>query len=467
MATSRRWWVFAIVSLALFMGMLDNLVVTTALSSIQKSLHASVADLEWTINAYTLAFTILMIPAAALGDRIGHRTVLLAGVALFTLGSVGSALSTTGTTLALARAVQGVGGAAITPLTLTILVRAFPERQRAAALGLWSGVSGLGLAMGPLIGGIIVNGLAWNAVFWVNVPIGALLLVLGAWQLPNTRGVKQPFDYLGSVLVGLGLLGVVYGLIRGNSLGWTSPQILAALIGGGVGLAAFVVRERFARAPMLSLSLFRSRGFSVANVVGFVMSFGMFGIIWLITLYIQQVQGASPLRAGLETMPWTGTIMLTAPLAGILAGRVGSRPLVVMGMAAQAIALARIAAISTPTTPYADLLPAFILGGLGMGLSFAPLSAAVMYRLGEDRQGQASSAYNTIRELGGVFGISVLGAIFQHIVTGPTLFMTGFHTAVVAGACILAGGTGLALLLPGRAAAVALPAEMVASAAAE
>ena len=455
MTASQRWWSFAVVSLALFMAMLDNLVVTTALPAIQRALHAAIPDLEWTVNAYTLAFTVLMLPAAALGDRFGHRRMLLTGVALFTLGSAAAALSASATGLILARALQGVGGAFITPLTLTILTRAFPAERRAAAIGLWSGVSGLGLAAGPLVGGAIVNGWTWNAVFWLNVPIGLALLVLGRLRLPETRGARQHLDLPGAALVGAGLLALVYGLIRGNTLGWGSAGIVGALAGGLLLLGAFIWRERVAAAPMLDLRLFAARGFAVANAIGFLMAFGMFGSIWLLTLFLQQAQGASPLRAGLETMPWTGTIMLVAPVAGILAGRIGSRPLVLAGMALQAVSLAWIGVVAVATTPYASLLPAFILGGLGMGLSFSPLSEAVMGAVAGARQGQASGSYNTLRELGGVFGVAILGAVFQRVAPAPMQFLAGFHAAVFAGAVVLAVGAVAALLLPRRVGAIA------------
>jgi len=253
----------------------------------------------------------------------------------------------------------------------------------------------------------------------------------------------------------------VYGLIRGNTVGWGSGEIVGALAAGVALTLLFLVRERRARAPMLDLGLFAARGFSVANAVGFLMSFGMFGSIFLITLFVQQAQGASPLRAGLMTMPWTGTIMLVAPFAGILAGRIGSRPVVVAGMAAQAVALARIGAVATATTPYTDLLPAFILGGLGMGLAFAPLSEAVLSAVSGARQGQASGAYNTMRELGGVFGVAVLGAVFQHVAPTPQApgqFVDGFRAAVLAGAGVLAVSVLIATLLPARARAAATPA---------
>lgn len=448
MESRRRWWTFAVVSIALFMGMLDNLVVTTALPSIRRALGASVADLEWTVNAYTLAFTILMIPAAALGDRFGRRRTFLTGVAIFTAGSTLAALSSSATLLAIARATQGIGGAFITPMTLTILIGVFPISQRAAAIGLWSGVSGLGLAAGPLIGGAIVEGLDWSAIFWVNVPIGLALLVLGRLQLAESWGDRRPLDWPGIAFVGSGLFGIVYGLVRGGADGWGNPRIVGALIAGGLLLVAFLIRERTAHHPMIDLAFFGRRGFSIANIVGFLMSFGMFGSVFFITLFIQDVRGASPLRAGLQTMPWTGTIMLVAPLAGIVAGRIGSRLPLVVGMACQAIALAWLGFAAEATTPYLHLLPAFILGGLGMGLAFAPLSNAVMAAIPGSGQGQASGVYNTVRELGGVFGVAVLGAVFQHLVTSPERFTSAFHTVLLVGATVLAGGTAIATLLP-------------------
>jgi EmrB/QacA subfamily drug resistance transporter len=450
MTVTRRWWTFAIVSIALFMGMLDNLVVTTALPAIQHALKAGVSDLEWTVNAYTLAFAVLMIPAAALGDRFGRRRILLLGVALFTAGSAAAALSNSASALTMARALQGIGAAGIMPLTLTILTAAFPPEKRAAAIGLWSGVSGLGLAAGPLVGGAIVSGWSWNAVFWVNVPVGIALLVLGSLRLEESHGDIQPLDFPGIALIGGGLTGVVYGLVRGNELGWSNARIVASLIAGTVLVIGFLVRERSAAHPMLDLNLFKARSFSVSNAVGFLMSFGMFGSIFLITLFVQNVLRFSPLKAGLGTMPWTATIMLAAPFAGIIAGRIGARPLVLAGMAAQAVALFWIGSIASATVPYVSLLPAFILGGLGMGLTFAPLSEAIMSSSDVGRQGQASGAYNTLRELGGVFGIAVLGAVFQHIVVLPSDFVEGFRAAVFAGAGVVAIGVVLAVLLPAR-----------------
>ncbi len=445
-----RWWTFTVVCIALFMSMLDNLVVITALPAIRRALHATVSDLEWTVNAYTLAFAVLMMSGSSLGDRFGRKRVFLIGVALFTLGSGLAALSDTATHLLLSRALQGVGAAFLTPLTLTLLARAFPPEQRAAIIGLWAGVSGLGLAIGPLVGGAIVDGITWSAIFWINVPIGLAVVVLGALRLEESFGDPQPLDLVGLLLAAGGLFGIVFGLIRGNALGWNSGAVVSAFTAGALALAAFIVWERRSPAPMLNLGLFRVRAFSVSNAVGFLMSAGMFGSIFLLTLFIQQVQGASPFQAGLKTMPWTGTIMIVAPLAGLLAGRIGSRPVVIAGMALQASALAWLGWIAQPGTAYIDLLPAFIMGGIGMGLTFAPLSSAVINSIPNNLEGQASGAYNSIRELGGVFGIAILGAVFQHLATAPTAssFMAGFRTALVAGTVLVMVGTVLAGLLP-------------------
>ncbi len=455
-----RWWTFALVCLALFMAMLDNLVVTTALPSIRRALGASVSDLEWTVNAYTLAFATLMLTGAALGERFGRKRIFIAGVSIFTAGSAFAALSNSAVLLELARATQGLGAALLTPLTLTILIRVFPSEQRAAAIGLWSGVSGLGLAIGPLVGGAIINGLAWNAIFWVNVPIGVAVVVLAVLRLEESRGDQQPLDVPGLTLAAGGLFALTFGLVRGNTLGWTSATILGAFGVAAILLTLFVRRERSVASPVLDMTLFRSQGFSIANATGFLMSAGMFGSIFFLTLYLQDVLGNSPLQAGIRTMPWTGTIMVVAPIAGIMAGRIGARPLVAVGMALQAFALVWIAHVAGTATPYLDLLPAFVAGGVGMGLTFAPLSEAVMGAVAGNRQGEASGAYNSIRELGGVFGVAVLGAVFQHLVTSPAHFMNGLHWALWIGAIVVGAGAFLSILLPSPSAQTAAVPEM-------
>jgi EmrB/QacA subfamily drug resistance transporter len=450
MSKDNRWWTFAVVSLALFMGMLDNLVVTTALPTIQRAIGASVSDLEWIVNAYTLCFAVLMIPAAALGERLGRRRVLLAGVAFFTVGSAIAALSTGAALLIFSRAVQGIGSAMIAPLTLTILVSVFPPNRRAAAIGLWSGVSGLGLAAGPLVGGAIVNGFTWSAVFWLNVPIGILLLFLGRLRIAEMRSGGRIVDPLSVLLISTSLFGIVFGLIRGNAQGWGSLPIILSLSLGITLLGLFALRQRARIAPMLDLRLFASRPFTTANIVGFLSSFAMFGSIFFITLFVQGAWGWKPLAAGLGTMPWTGTIMITAPLAGALAQRLGARRVVVAGMAAQAVALFWIGTAATAGSSYVSLLPAFILGGIGMGLSFAPLSATVMSGIHAQRHGEASGAYNTLRELGGVFGIAVLGAVFQSVVHAPMQFVMGFHQTLHVASGVLLLGAIASLFLPDK-----------------
>jgi EmrB/QacA subfamily drug resistance transporter len=450
MTNRDRWWTFAIVCAALFMAMLDNLVVITALPAIRRALHASVSDLEWTVNAYTLAFAVLMLTGSALGDRFGRKRMFLVGIAAFTAGSALAALSIGSTQLLIARAIQGTGAAFVTPLSLTLLASAFPPERRAAVIGLWAGVSGLGLAIGPLVGGAIVNGVEWSAIFWLNVPVGIVVAILGALRLQESRGDSLALDLAGLVLVAGGLFGVTFGLIRGNADGWTSGEIIFSFTAGILLLATFVAWERRVARPMLDLSLFRSRAFTTSNAVGFLMSAGMFGSIFLLTLFVQTIQGATPLEAGLRTMPWTGTIMLVAPLAGQLASRVGSRPVVLTGMALQAAALLWIGQVASITTPYSSLLPGFILGGIGMGLTFAPLSTSVVNGVRADHEGQASGGYNAIRELGGVFGVAVLGAVFQHVAVLPTpeRFVEGFRDAVFLGSGVVLVGALLALFLP-------------------
>ncbi len=450
MTTTRRWWVFALVCLALFMGALDSLVVTTALPAIGRALHARLSDLEWIVNAYTLVFTICMIPAAAVGDRFGHRRVLLGGVALFTLGSALGALSGSSLMLALSRALQGLGAACITPLTLTILTRTFPESQRGLVIGTWSGIAGLGLTIGPLVGGLVVSGWNWNAIFWMNVPLGVLLLVMGQLHLPQSRGEQRALDLPGGVLIGSSLLAIIAGISSGNTAGWGSVRVLGALAVGVLLLVAFLRREQRAAAPMIELKLFTVRTFSVANSIGFLMNLGTMGSIFFLTQFMQNVLLASPLEAGLETMPWTGTIMLVAPLTGWLTKRLGRRAVVLTGMLAQAVALFWIGALAATAVPYVSLLPAYVLAGAGMGLALAPVTDAAMSAIAGPQQGQASGVLNTLRQLGGVFGVAILGAVFGLGASAAGQFLDGFRVAIFAGAGILTTGGMLALLLPGR-----------------
>jgi EmrB/QacA subfamily drug resistance transporter len=445
-------WTFAITSIALFMTTLDNLVVTTALPTMQRDLHASISGLEWTVNAYTLTFAVLLMLGAAVGDRLGRKRVFLVGLGIFTLGSAAAALSPSIEWLIGARALQGIGGAIVTPLTLTILSDAVPAERRGLALGLWGGISGLGVAVGPLVGGAVVEGLSWQWIFWLNVPIGLAAIPFGASRLRESHGPAARLDVTGVGLITASALGLVWGLVRANSRGWTSPEILVALTAGVVLLVAFVAWERRAREPMLPMRYFRNRAFSAANAASLLMFFGMFGSIFLLTQYLQNVQGNSPLEAGLRMLPWTGMPMIVAPIAGALTDRIGGRPLIVTGLTLQAVALAWMAAVTAPDVAYAELVPPFVIAGVGMALFFAPVATVVLGAVGPREAGKASGANNAIRELGGVFGVAVLASIFAHQggYGSADLFTDGIIPALWVGAAVVAVGAVAAGLLPGR-----------------
>ncbi|HKA26314.1 MAG TPA: DHA2 family efflux MFS transporter permease subunit [Gaiellaceae bacterium] len=452
--TSRRntLWTFAITSVALFMVTLDNLVVTSALPVIRVDLHASLSQLEWTVNAYTLTFAVLLLTGAALGDRYGRRLMFSIGIGIFTVGSAVAALSTTATALDFARAFQGVGGAIVTPLTLTLLSAAVPREKRGLALGAWGGIGGLAIAVGPLVGGAIVEGLSWQWIFWVNVPIGLILAPLAFFRLRESHGPSDRLDLAGLALASAGLFGIVWGLVRGNTVGWASPEIVGALVAGAVVLALFVLWELRARAPMLPMRFFRNRTFALANVSSLFMYFGLFGSVFLLIQFFQTVQGYSPLQAGLRILPWTAMPIFIAPIAGAWSDRIGGQRLMAAGMALQATGLAWIATVSTPTVPYSDVVAPFFISGIGMALFFAPVANVVLSSVHPEEEGQASGANNAIRELGGVFGVAVLASIFAQYggYGGPQLFVDGLRPAVWVGAAIVGVGALAALAIPGR-----------------
>ncbi|HLO35645.1 MAG TPA: DHA2 family efflux MFS transporter permease subunit [Candidatus Deferrimicrobium sp.] len=448
----RVLWTFAISSIALFMAALDNLVVTTALPVIRASFNANLAELEWIINAYTLTFAVLLLTGAALGDRFGRKRLFIIGLAIFTGGSAIAALSSNVTLLIVARAIQGLGGAIITPLSLTILSAAVPRERRAVALGAWGGIAGLAIAIGPLVGGAIAEGLAWQAIFWINVPIGLVAIPMAYTRLTETHGPSTRLDLPGLGLVSGGLLAVVWGLVRANEQGWTSPEILGSFAVGIVLLAGFVAWEARSAEPMLPLRLFRSRAFSAANAVSILMTFGMFGSIFLLAQFFQVVQHYSPLQAGLRTLPWTIMPIFVAPIAGLLSARTGTRPLLVLGMSLQAIALGWMSLVLTPTVDYLAIVPSFILAGIGMGLFFAPIANVVLSAVRPEEEGKASGANNAIRELGGVFGVAVLASIFSangSYATGQA-FVDGMIPAMQVGTIVVAFGAVAALALGGR-----------------
>jgi EmrB/QacA subfamily drug resistance transporter len=449
-AKSRTAWTFAITSTALFMASLDNLVVTTALPSIRAHLHASLEGLQWTVNAYTLTFAVLLLTGATLGERYGRRRLFVAGLGLFTAGSAAAALAPGIGWLVAARAVQGVGAAIVIPLTLTLLSAAVSPQRRGLALGAWGAVGGLAIAIGPLVGGAVVEGASWQWIFWLNVPIGVVLLPIAWARLTESRGPASSLDLPGLVLASLGLLGIVLGVVRGNDHGWTSVTVLPPIVIGALLVAGFIAWELRAREPMLPMYLFRSRGFSLTNAASLLMFFGMFGSIFLLAQFLQVVQHYSPLEAGLRTLPWTAMPVFVAPVAGALSDRIGGKPLLVAGLALQAAGLAWLAAIISPTVPYATLVPAFVISGIGMSLFFAPVANVVLGSVHRDQEGIASGATNAIRELGGVFGIAVLGAVFSAhgSYASGTAFVSGLVPAVWVGAAAVAVAAGAAVLLP-------------------
>jgi EmrB/QacA subfamily drug resistance transporter len=459
-------WTFAITSVALFMVTLDNLVVTMALPSIRLDLGATIEGLEWTVNAYTLSFAVLLLTGAALGDRFGRRRVFAAGLGIFTIASAAAALAPNVETLIVARAVQGVGGAIVLPLTLTLLSAAVPPERRGLALGAWGGIGGLGVALGPVIGGAVVEGISWQWIFWLNVPVGLVLIPLAALRLAESHGPSSRLDLPGLGLVSAGLFGIVWGLVRGNAVGWGSLEIVGALAVGGALTAAFVLWELRSPAPMLPMRFFRSRTFAATQVASLFMYFGMFGSIFLLAQFLQTVQGYSPLDSGLRTLPWTAMPIFVAPLAGALSDRIGGRPLMAVGLGLQAVGLGWLAAISDPTVPYGQLVPAFVVSGVGMSLFFAPVANVVLSSVRPAEEGQASGANNAIRELGGVFGVAVLASVFSRYggYESPQAFVDGLIPAVWVGAAVVAAGALAALFIPRRrrpAVAPARPGELV------
>ncbi|MFP5363064.1 MAG: DHA2 family efflux MFS transporter permease subunit [Thermoleophilia bacterium] len=467
---SRTGWTLAIVSIALFMTALDNLVVGVALPSIRVDLGGSIESLEWTVNAYTLTFAVLLITGAALGDRFGRRRMFVAGLAIFTVASAFAALAPTIESLIAARALQGLGAAIVLPLTLTLLSEAVAPEKRGMALGVWAGVSGLGVALGPFVGGAVIEGLAWQWIFWLNVPIGLVLLPLAARRLTESHGPAGQLDLPGLALAGAGLFGLTFGIVRATALGWTSPTVIASIGAGVAMIAAFLWWETRAPAPMLPLRFFGSRAFAASNGVSFAMFFGVFGSIFLLSQFFQTAQGYSPFEAGLRTLPWTGMPMIVAPIAGLLSDRIGSRPLMVAGLALQSIALFWLAAISSPDTAYASLIAPFMIAGTGMALVFAPSANAVLGAVRPEEAGQASGATNAIRELGGVMGVAVLATVFSAhgSYATPQAFSDGVVAALPIGAAVLGLGAVIALFVPGmrrrEPAAVAPAAEVLATA---
>jgi EmrB/QacA subfamily drug resistance transporter len=443
-------WTLLIVSVGLFMVVLDNLVVNTALPSIHRDFGASVQSLEWIVNGYVLSFAVLMLTGSMLGDRLGRKRMFIIGVALFTGASAAAALAPTTGLLIAARVVQGAGGAIVMPLTMTLLADAYPPERRGFALGVWSGISGIAVALGPLVGGAMIQAANWHWIFWLNVPIGLILIPVAARQLTESRGDERSLDLPGLGLASTGLFGLVFGLIRAQSIGWGSLEVIISLAAGVVLISSFIRHELRTDEPLLPMQFFARRSFAVTNVASIAMYFGMFGSIFLLSQYLQNVLGNTPFHAGLKLLVWTGATVVVAPLAGIFSERLGSRPFMAAGLLLQGIALGWIAAIATMHLGFGSLIGPFILAGSGMALVFAPSANAILSSVRTDQAGQASGATNAIRELGGVLGIAILSTVFTShggYATAQT-FINGLIPAVWVGAAVLAAGGLLVIAVP-------------------
>ena len=443
--------------LGLFMVFLDGSIVNVALPTIQADLHAQLSDLQWVVDAYTLPFAALMLTAGTLGDRFGRKRLFLAGLVLFVLGSTLCGVAPTLGWLLFGRAVQGVGAAALSPGSLAVLVAAFPEpRQRAQAIGLWAGISGVGLATGPLVGGVLIQISSWPAIFFVNLPVGVVALALGWPLLAESRNPKaQRLDLPGQVLVTGTLVCVIMALIESSSQGWTSPLILGLFSGAAVCLAAFLLVEARVREPMLPLRLFANRVFSVANVAGLLLFFAFIGTVFFITQFLQSVQGYTPLEAGLRTLPTTVGIFLIAPLAGLLTARLGPRLPTVMGALMAASALFLLLRLA-PDSSYASIWWDFGLFGIGLGLMLSPLAEAVLSATPPTRAGLGSSVNNTSRQVGTTLGVAVLGTVVvQQFASNIASQLTQAGVPASLGATIAskiatAGAQASQVSLPGR-----------------
>ena len=441
-------WILILTSLGSFLVVLDMLVVATALTTIHRDLGASMADLEWTVNAYTLSFAVLLMSAAALGDRFGRRGGYVAGLAVFGSASAACALSSNVGMLIAARAVQGVGAAIVMPLALSLLNAAFPPARRGRAMGIYGSVTGLAAALGPVVGGAVTQGLAWQWIFWINVPIAVAAIPLVLMRVPTSRVAGASVDLPGLALGAVAALGFAWALVRGNETGWTSTQVLACLAAGAAGTLAFVAWENVAARPMLPMRLFRARGFSAGNVAIFCLNASLAGAVFFGAQFLQVGLGHDPLAAGLRLLPWGIAPLLVAPRAGALADRIGERPLVVTGLFLQAAGMTWMALVASPTLSYTVLAAPMSLAGVGFSLALPPLAKAVIGSVAVTDIGTASGAFSTMRQLGGALGVAILAVAFAS--NGDYISATAF-THGYSRAMLLAAGLALAAAIAGAA----------------
>ena len=447
---TRKWWTLAAVAFGLFMIMLDNTVVNVALPAIQEDLGVGLSELEWIVTGYALTFAAFMLTGGKLADLLGRRLIFVVGLAIFTLSSLACGLADSGDVLIGARIVQGVGAAMMNPATLSIISATFPPEQRGAAIGIWAGVSALALAIGPLVGGLLTEHASWSWIFFINVPVGIVAIAASFVLIDESRDTSesQRLDLPGLLTSGIGLFALTYGLIEGNTYGWTSGRILACFAIAVVLLVAFVLLEQHQRVPMLDLALFRDRTFAGANAVMLLVALAMFGVFFFVSLYMQNILGYSAVEAGAAFLPMTVLIVLIAPIAGKASDRFGSRWLMGTGMTLLAIQLFYFSRLGLHES-YWKLLPAMLIGGVGMALVMTPSAAAVMSSVRVDKAGVGSAVLNSSRQVGGSVGIALMGAIVAHRAGGrrtPEAFVDGFSTALEVASLIALAGAVLAIV---------------------
>jgi EmrB/QacA subfamily drug resistance transporter len=443
-------WVVVLTAIGSFMGALDTLVVSTALPTIRMDLGASISQLEWTVNAYNLAFAVMLVTAAALGDRFGRRRLYAVGLVGFAVASAASALSPSVGWLIAARGVQGVAAAFMMSLGLALLSAAFPPERRGTAIGLFSAVTGIAVASGPLVGGAVVDGLDWTWIFWLNVPIGLLAAPLVLARVRESFGPNTALDLPGLGLVSGGALGIVWGLVRGNAAGWGSVEVVATLTAGALLVLAFVAWERRASEPMIPMSFFRSRAFSAGNAAIFFVFGSLFAEVYFFSQLLQTAMGFDVLEAGLRLIPWTGTFLLVGPVAGALADRIGERPLMVGGLLIQAAGSIWIALIASPDLAYSELVVPMVVAGVGISMAIPSAQNSVLGSISDEAVGKAAGTNSLMRELGGVFGIAVAVAVFAGAgsYASAQAFVDGFTPAIAVSAALAIAGAVAGSLLP-------------------
>ena len=452
----RRWWILVAVSLATFMTYLDNNVTNVAIPTIQRSLHLSIAGLEWVVSSYILVFAGLLLAGGRLADLYGRRRLFMAGLSVFTLSSLWAGLATSGGVLIAARLLQGLGAALVVPTTLAIIMATFTDaRERTRAVGAWTAIGALALAFGPLIGGFISQHLHWGWIFFINVPIGVITFAIAIPAMRESRDASagRRLDVPGLITSAIAMFALTYGLIEGHDKGWTSPLITTAFGVAAVAAGAFAVVESRTRQPMVDISLFRSRVFGGGTSVMMLWAFGILGIYFFTSIYLQTILGFSPTKAGLAFVPMAISMAVFASLAPQVAPRLGAHRTVGVGMALMAGGLYLVARLGGGAT-FAGLMPGFLIFGAGAGLMNVPLTNAVLHSMPTERSGVASALMNASRELAGLLGITVIGAVLRarqgdalrHGASAGAAFLHGYHDGLLVTVALLVAGAGVGWL---------------------